>query len=182
VYSLSLGIQIGAFQAGQSFLIDPALQKFFSIASSGSTQTIRTYSLNTLAQLDIDTFSGISGTADSLTRFAANGMAFRTSTGKVVFAFLVQGGDYNANATVDGADYVVWRNTFGQTGTGLPADGNGNSAIDSGDYNVWRAQFGQSIGSGTGANAIAAVPEPAIASMIIVVVFAIISRRRAAVS
>jgi hypothetical protein len=67
-------------------------------------------------------------------------------------------GDYNHNNTVDAADYVVWRNTFGQTGTGLAADGNGTGSIDVGDYDVWLAHFGQSYASGAGA--LAVVPEP----------------------
>ncbi|HEX2473433.1 MAG TPA: hypothetical protein VHK01_01730, partial [Lacipirellulaceae bacterium] len=51
-------------------------------------------------------------------------------------------GDYNQNGVVDAADYVVWRNTFGERGLGLAADGNGNNKIDAGDYDVWRAHFG----------------------------------------
>lgn len=66
-------------------------------------------------------------------------------------------GDYNANGVVDAADYVVWRNTLGQTGSGLAADGNFNNQIDSGDFNVWKAYFGQTAGSGA---ALTAVPEP----------------------
>jgi hypothetical protein len=85
IYSLSLGIQVAAFQAGQSFLIDPAANKFYSVSSSGTTQTLRTYSLSTLTQLRTDTVSPVSGTASSLTKFGANGLAFRTSTGQVVF-------------------------------------------------------------------------------------------------
>jgi hypothetical protein len=72
-------------------------------------------------------------------------------------------GDYNGNNVVDVADYVVWRNTLGQTGTGLAADGNNNNVIDSGDYNTWRTNFGRTTG-GSGANAglsSSAIPEPA---------------------
>ena len=32
-------------------------------------------------------------------------------------------GDYNANGVVDAADYTVWRDSLGQTGMGLAADG-----------------------------------------------------------
>ena len=71
-------------------------------------------------------------------------------------------GDYNRNGIVDAADYIVWRKTSGQTGSGLAADGNGNNKIDTGDYDVWRAHFGQTF-PGSGASTIekAAVPEPA---------------------
>lgn len=70
-------------------------------------------------------------------------------------------GDYNGNGIVDAADYVVWRDTFGQGATpqGSGADGNSNGTIDSGDYEFWKSQFGTVIpGSGTGA--VAGVPEP----------------------
>jgi hypothetical protein len=56
-------------------------------------------------------------------------------------------GDYNHNGTVDAADYVVWRK-------GL------ETAYSQNDYNVWRANFGKTAGSGSGATANAAVPEP----------------------
>ena len=76
-------------------------------------------------------------------------------------------GDYNDNGTVDAGDYVVWRDTLGQTGTGLPADGNGNNQIDNDDYNIWRAHFGQTAGSGSGADVNAPVPEPTSAVLLI---------------
>jgi hypothetical protein len=69
-------------------------------------------------------------------------------------------GDYNRSGVVDAADYLVWRNTRGQTATGLPADGNGNGVIDDGDYNIWRANFGRRVGNASGAASQAAVPEP----------------------
>jgi hypothetical protein len=65
-------------------------------------------------------------------------------------------GDYNHNAVVDAADYVVWRDSLNQSvpnGTG--ADGNDNGLIDSADYDIWKSHFGQST---VGAVA-AAVPE-----------------------
>jgi hypothetical protein len=61
-------------------------------------------------------------------------------------------GDYNADGTVDAADYVVWRKN-----DGTPAG-----------YDTWRAHFGESAGSGASATANAAVPEPATLVMLIV--------------
>lgn len=53
-------------------------------------------------------------------------------------------GDYNVDASVDAADYVVWRNTLGTVG--VPAftlaDGDGDTTIDQDDFNLWRANFG----------------------------------------
>jgi hypothetical protein len=57
-------------------------------------------------------------------------------------------GDYNHNRIVDAADYVVWRIGLGTKYT-------------QNDYNVWRAHFGQPAGSGAGAIANVAIPEPA---------------------
>jgi hypothetical protein len=71
-------------------------------------------------------------------------------------------GDYNENGVVDAADYTVWRDSLGQTGPGLAADGNLNNQIDAGDYVVWKAHFGQSALSGAAGawTSEAAVPEP----------------------
>jgi hypothetical protein len=54
-------------------------------------------------------------------------------------------GDYNEDGSVDAADYVVWRKSDGSQE----------------DYNTWRTNFGRTAGSGGGALASAAVPEPA---------------------
>jgi T5SS/PEP-CTERM-associated repeat protein len=67
-------------------------------------------------------------------------------------------GDYTHDGLVDAADYTIWRDTLGQTGISLAADGNGDNVIDAGDYTVWMSNFGNHAGAGAGA--IAAVPEP----------------------
>jgi hypothetical protein len=67
-------------------------------------------------------------------------------------------GDYNKDGTVNGADYVVWRKTFGQAGAGLAADGDWSGHVDAGDYAVWKRNFGQQAVSGS--TAAAAIPEP----------------------
>jgi hypothetical protein len=66
-------------------------------------------------------------------------------------------GDFNFDGSVDAADYVLWRSTVGEVGTGLAADGNGNNVIDAGDYDVWRNNFGAQ--SAAASVAIAIVPE-----------------------
>ena len=85
-------------------------------------------------------------------------------------------GDYNGNNLVDAADYVLWRKTLGQTGSGLPADGNNNNEIDPGDYTVWRANFGLSAlnsGATAGLPSSAAVPEPASGTIFLLAVAAL---------
>jgi hypothetical protein len=92
--------------------------------------------------------------------------------------------DYNDNGEVDAADYVLWRNTLGDTGAGLAADGNNDGVVNQADYTLWRAHFGAVVPPGGGAalagGATAAVPEPA--SMMLFVVGAVLAwprRRRA---
>jgi uncharacterized protein YkwD len=73
-------------------------------------------------------------------------------------------GDYNGNGIVDAADYVVWRDTVGETGGALPADGNRDGVVDADDYGVWRRHFGKVVPGPGGASTLAStstVPEPA---------------------
>jgi hypothetical protein len=92
--------------------------------------------------------------------------------------------DYNGNGVVDGPDYVLWRNTFDQIGSGLAADGNSNVAIDQGDYDAWRAHFDLSAGGATGLmipSSATVVPEPVSAALLVLgVALAATIRRRSA--
>jgi hypothetical protein len=66
--------------------------------------------------------------------------------------------DFNGDGEVSAADYVLWRDTLGQSihaGTG--ADANFDGQITTADFDLWRAHFGETVGS---ASATAAVPEP----------------------
>jgi hypothetical protein len=56
-------------------------------------------------------------------------------------AHAVPAGDYNRDAHVDAADYVVWRKLNGTQGDS-PADGDGDGDVDQEDYGVWNGQFG----------------------------------------
>lgn len=82
-----------------------------------------------------------------------------------LFAFLP--GDYNGNGVVDAADYTVWRDMSGQTGTGLAADGTGDDLlgtpdgdVDEFDFLFWRANFGNTLVGGSGSAEAVAIPEP----------------------
>jgi hypothetical protein len=80
-------------------------------------------------------------------------------------------GDYNGNGVVDAADYVVWRDTFGQAAAppGSGADGNGNGTIDPGDFDFWKSRFGNSVpGAGLGSSSV--IPEPGSLSLLVVLV------------
>jgi hypothetical protein len=69
-------------------------------------------------------------------------------------------GDFNRDAIVDAADYVLWRKMAGRYVLQYSgADGSGNGIVDQADYNVWRSWFGATPGGGAGS--VASVPEPA---------------------
>jgi beta-glucanase (GH16 family) len=73
-----------------------------------------------------------------------------------------QAGDYNGDQAVDAADYTAWRDSLGQSGIGLPADGSGNGTIGQSDFEVWQANFGAAGGASSVPFATANVPEPSI--------------------
>jgi glucose/arabinose dehydrogenase len=110
---------------------------------------------------------------------------------RIVGAYYLPEGDYNEDGTVDAADYTLWRDTMGQSvltkpspsvpfeGYGTKADGDGDGVVDMDDYEIWKTHFGESISLGSAG--IAAVPEPAAASLMLIAGWlgaSIISRRR----
>jgi hypothetical protein len=107
-------------------------------------------------------------------RFLAHLMAF------VVVAFyctsaLAVPGDYNADGTVNAADFIVYRKNLGSTNY-IPNDDTPYWVMED-DYDVWRMYFGMTeAGSGTSSS----VPEPTGLMLIISssVVFVVCKRRR----
>ncbi len=74
-------------------------------------------------------------------------------------------GDYNSDGQVDAMDYDAWKLAFGAIGGA--SDGNSDGVVDAADYTVWRNNLGAgSAGSG----GVAAVPEPASAVAIALMV------------
>jgi uncharacterized repeat protein (TIGR01451 family) len=55
-------------------------------------------------------------------------------------------GDINCDGIVDIRDYGLWRQAFGATSYGNPADLDGNCIVDIRDYGIWRANFGHTAG------------------------------------
>jgi hypothetical protein len=109
---------------------------------------------------------------NEMTNPSAEALALELAHGSITVlpaAALV--GDYNGDGLVDAADFVVWRNSFGQTGTDLPADGNANGSIDNGDYDLWRAGFGHVSPAEAAA---ATIPEPATILSAVVVGFTLL--------
>lgn len=93
-------------------------------------------------------------------------------------------GDYNADGIVNAADYTIWRDTLGQTGTGLAADGTGadgspDGVVDVLDYAFWKSHFNDSNGGGHHAlGAVATVPEPFSLFSLALGMFAMLPARR----
>jgi hypothetical protein len=84
-------------------------------------------------------------------------------------------GDFNRDAKVDSADYVLWRKTLFQTGSNLPADGDNSGMVDLLDYGIWRENFGR---QSSASSASAAVPEPTTSFVSILLLLGASLRRR----
>jgi hypothetical protein len=123
-----------------------------------------------LVALDTSTPGMKSGTImiNSASQQVQNGVINIPVSFEVLAAVLT--GDYNGNGEVDAADYVLWRDTLGQSvANGSGADGSGNGLIDQDDYTLWRAHFGQTPGVGaTAGPAGRLVPEPGTGLMLVV--------------
>lgn len=76
-------------------------------------------------------------------------------------------GDFNGDRVVDGADYTIWRDSQGLTGSELAADvagvgGMPDGVVDQLDYDCWKANFGLSYFAPSEVSGSAnSVPEPA---------------------
>lgn len=75
-----------------------------------------------------------------------------------LLSIIATAGDYNTDGVVNAADYTVWRDTLGDAGTALLADGSGNGLVDAADYQIWKNNFGAI--SGTASAIFTSVPEP----------------------
>lgn len=89
-------------------------------------------------------------------------------------------GDYNGDGLVDAADFVIWRDSYGQTGTGLAADGDGSGEVDQADYTLWVGNFGSTSGPSQSSSNSTSVPEPASLIMILIGLISAASRRQRA--
>lgn len=86
---------------------------------------------------------------------------FGLSDAELDSLFDVLEGDYNGDGMVDAADYTVWRDSLGQTGQGLAADGDQSGEVDQGDYTLWSQNYGMTTAGPSLSLLVAGVPEPA---------------------
>jgi hypothetical protein len=107
----------------------------------------------------LTTGAGLSGTFDTL--LLPSEYQWDVSYGQYDLVLEVLGtsliGDYNDDGVVDGADYTVWRDTFGEEV----------------DFTAWRSNFGMTSNNGSGSlgSGQAAVPEPTTLGLLLVAVF-----------
>lgn len=76
----------------------------------------------------------------------------------------VESANFNGDAIVDGADFLLWQRNEGVTGGATlgQGDANGSGSVDAADCDIWRAQFGLVVGAPVGQP----VPEPAAFSLV----------------
>lgn len=94
----------------------------------------------------------------------------------VASAVVTQPGDFDGDGDADGNDLLVWQRTFGSSGAGLAADGNNDGVVNSLDLAILKSHYGQSLGSV--ATAVAAVPEPAAATLFLLSATALFRRKK----
>jgi hypothetical protein len=85
-------------------------------------------------------------------------------------------GDYNANGTVDAADYVVWRKNL-NTPTTLPNDET-PGMVTQDDYTNWQANFGSVAPAAASLGSVAAVPEPHVLPLSLSLIMSLLWSRR----
>lgn len=92
---------------------------------------------------------------------------YRKTSTSVVLG--VAAADFNKDGVANAADYAVWREMSGRTGTGLAADANGDQVVNAADLAVWRGNFGNTRGNtAAGSGSAASVPEPSASAFFLV--------------
>ena len=139
----------GAGESATSLFIDGGVYGALpsKVPSNGTYQ---------FAYVDVTSESGVSITGsfaigtDRAPIGNGNGLLL-TLDGQLIGGVL---GDYNANGTVDAADYVLWRN-------GGPLQNDPTAGVQAADYDFWRSRFGATTGaSATVGTVPLAIPEP----------------------
>ncbi len=107
-----------------------------------------------------------------------------TSAGGFIKVAFPVVGDYNNDGMWNAGDYTVWRESFGDTGFSLPADGTGpgldglpDGIVDQHDYAYWKLNFGlPSLPPSTSSSG--NIPEPGSLLLLLMVPFLMPARCR----
>ena len=75
------------------------------------------------------------------------------------YSLVITPGDYNADGTVDAADYVVWRKNLGSIVSFPNRDTDNVGPVSMADFNSWREHFGEVAPESDGGDS-ALIPEP----------------------
>ena len=138
--------------AGETIsLTNPNLAAFLNLAAY--YQDVDSADVVTLILQQINNGS----VASFLSKEGDESMAPRLVVDALLAEVEVLAGDYNDDGTVDAADYTVWRNAMGGSGTLLNETAS-LGTVDGEDFAAWKANFGE--GGNSGGGAIASVPEP----------------------
>jgi hypothetical protein len=128
--------------------------RFGTIAANGSNVTLNGNRYLVQQQWSNATFDGSTPFSGCVLSFTTPPTPTRTPT-PTITRTPVPGscilGDINCDGIVDIRDYGVWRQSFGQTNCGNPADLDGNCIVDIRDYGIWRTNFGHTGPAGPGA-------------------------------
>lgn len=100
------------------------------------------------------------------------------SSGNTIVAFtatLLHSADFNADGSVDGADFLRWQQHQGKlTEATFPeGDANLDGAVDTADLSIWKASFG-----GLADPATNAIPEPATALLSVAAALAVAAQKK----
>lgn len=120
---------------------------------------------------DRNTFFNLNGAGTNINRFDNEQYALNLF-GWLAGQLAAGPGDYNADGEIDNRDYDVWVNAFGTTGASpTPGDGNLDGAVNAADYTVWRDALAASVTE--------TIPEPSTAMLLLSLIVAQATRRRA---
>ncbi len=105
--------------------------------------------------------------------------AYRVESGQIyqgTVEYLIAG-DYDGNGIVEAADYTIWRQQFGSSGTPgeFAADGNRDGTVNAADYTVWRDNLGASVAA-TLATGATSVPEPGACCLLLLLLVSALPR------
>ncbi|WP_146574032.1 hypothetical protein [Botrimarina hoheduenensis] len=164
VFSNTIDGSTDRFEYVRDSASTPVLTSEYTMGEVGAGSVDALYGINAFTLIPSAAYRGVGpgcSLAEPQCEIAADGEpAWRLATigvravtpGAMVNLFLQVGdrgmtehsiptGDYDYDGTVDAADYAIWEDAFGTTGTS-PADGSANAVVDVADYTVWRDHLG----------------------------------------